>query len=694
MIEQLQKMAADTLAALQERNALPEKANSAEVRYAADYIVKKSPLQPFFAELGITKGSQIGRSFDCSRNIIFFGTVVKLYYIKWYYGTDLPAFNNVQELFKHPDWQEVTYKVTNQFKELLRTLRIDTYLSMGVGKEAEYRHSIFKQEATRLLKFTGTPEAFLEAASFAGSFKDAVALAIYTKNWQRFAVVQKWLEENSDDIADLYMRYGLSRSILSHLHGFKLTPQSGVQKVPTQQELAKDASCIAGYSHADLNEMAQAWQELCLHRLDLIENCQPQETMSDNIFTTGSLTSASIPQEVTQLADRLAQKHGPVTITSEASGIHIYIPDPELLQEDGRKELTSKHLAINAEKYLGIGKYNVDQYPTKENKQLYAKFYSKDVEVPCAISMKTKKRYSVDALLRMPPIEKRIEGIGDIRRTVTTSDPDKHLVQDEFGNWVPRWPGACVPLRHLPEDHVAREYLEKMRKFDIEDLSNTWGLCYCKEAEAEDRALGIYYSRLPYGCRNSPQGRIIIPIYDDEGVRRGWQARIIDFTNVHDDQFVWTDKQEWLLTKHSGNDPAISDEFPKGFAPHKYLNAKGSQRNALLFGLLQAVKFNADKPFNQRYCVLVEGPFDAMRGGAPCIALLGKSMSYEQAAMIRKNFAVVYTVMDQDTAGKECLKRIQQMLPDMNIHELQVPTGYKDLGDCTYEEAKAILPQC
>lgn len=694
MIEQLQQMAADTIAALQERNALPATANSAEVRYAADYIVKKSPLQPFFAALGITKGSQIGRSFDSSRNIHFFSTVVKLYYIKWYYEDKLPAYNDIPGLFKSDNWTEVTHRVTSQFREVLRNLRTYTYLSMGVGKEAEYRQDILKREVNRLLKINDSAAHFLEEAEFVGEFKEAVLLVAYHKGWYTDVAVQQWLKENSDELADLFTHYGLSRSLLSMLHGFELTVKTGVQQLPTLDVTVSSIDAKSEYSHATLNEMAQAWQDLCLHRLELIETCQLMESksMNDDIYTSGSLTSTAIPEEVTMLAKKLAAKHGPVTITNEASGLHIYIPDPELLQQDGRKELTSKHLAINAEKYLGIGKFNVDTNPTKENKKIYIDFRDKGVEVPCAISMKTKKRYSVEALLRMPPIEKRIEGIGDIRHTVTASDPNKYLVYDENGNLVPEWCGTTIPINQLPKDHTARAYLEQQRKFDVDELSNVWDICYCEEALPEDRAFGRYYSRLPYGCKNSPQGRIILPIYDDTGVRRGWQARIIDFENAHGDKFVWTDKQEWLQVKHSGNDPAISDEFPKGFAPHKYLNAKGSQRNALLFGVKQAVQFNKDRPFHRRYCVLMEGPLDAVRGGPPCIALLGKSLSYEQAAMIRKNFAAVYTVMDNDKAGQECRKRIYHMLEGLPIYELTVPAGKKDLGECTYEEARAMLP--
>lgn len=689
MNEQLQRMAAETLAALQERNALPEKANSAEVRYAADYIVKKSPFQPFFAALGITKGSQIGRSFDSSRDIHFFSAVVKLYYIKWYFENDLPKFNDVQGLFKAENWTEQTFRITSQFREVMRDLRLQANASMGVGAEAKYRYDTFLHMARSLYK---APDLLSELSS-AELFPDAAAIAIYARKLQNAPGIKQWLEEHSDAIAEQFMRHGLSRSLLTKLHGFAVTCK-GMQKLPTLEQVEHSISSEMEYSHADLNAMATAWQDLCLHRLELIETCQLMEKpyMSDNIFTSGSLTTAAIPKEVTQLAEQLAAKHGPVTITNEASGLHIYIPDPELVQQDGIKELTSKHLAINAEKYLGIGRYDVDEYPTKENKQLYKTFRAEGKEVPCAISMKTKKRHSVISLLRMPPIERRLEGVGNISHKVIAKDPNKYLVYDEYGNLVPEWCGATTPIKELPLDHPAREYLEKIRHYDINTASDLWDICYCTEALPEDRAANRYYKRLPCDCKLSPGGRIIFPIYDDEGVRRGWQARIIDFENAHGDKFVWTDQQKWIQVKRSGQDITVSEQFPKGFEAPKYLNPRGMQRNTLMFGLQQAVAFNADKPFGQRYCVLVEGPLDAVRGGPPCIAIFGNTISQEQAALIRKNFAVIYVVSDQDAAGQRGLQRIYDMLPGANIKELTVPAGKKDLGECTYEEAKAILP--
>ena len=74
----LRDMAVETFAQLEARNALPENANSSDVRYAADYIVKKSPFAKFFQGIGITHGSQIKRTFDGFRTYRYLASIAQL----------------------------------------------------------------------------------------------------------------------------------------------------------------------------------------------------------------------------------------------------------------------------------------------------------------------------------------------------------------------------------------------------------------------------------------------------------------------------------------------------------------------------------------------------------------------------------------------------------------------------------------
>ena len=706
---------ASTIHLLRERKALIANANSAQRRYAADTVVRSSAMAPFFSALGVTKGAQIVQILHANlHNLpLFFRTIMRYCKLLNVHKATIPQTRaSLVDQLKVNDWYSISEWVTNEYAATMHLVREHYYASMGCDIDRlSPRVAKVEDQLQLLLDYKTDITKLLYKAESINACKDAIVLAVHIGNLDTEPAYQRWLQQNHEFVVEAFIQNGKSRAKLAQCHGLDLTLDS--RGFCSTQQTGRDRSCIGGITHAELNKLATAYQDRLQRLMDYIESSQCAEfdaeggdyplttekeyqdyktTMeSEVIFTTGSLTSAGIPSEVLSLAKRLCLKHGPVRVTSEASGIHIYLPDPDLLQKDGRKELESKHLCINAEKYLGIGRYDIDNFPTAENKQLYKKYRQHGKEVPSTSSMKTGKLYTVDQLLHMPPLERRVANLGEVKRTVAASDPNKHLVYDEQGNLVPEWCGETVPLSSLPTDHPARDYMERQRHYNLKDLETIWDISYCTNALPEDRGVNRFYGRLPGGCKNCPSGRIIIPIYDDMHVRRGWQARVIDFTNAHGDKWVWTDKQEWKLVARSGNDLFTSDEWPKGFAVHKYLNARGSQRNALLFGLYQAVEFNKTRPFDKRYCVLVEGPLDAVRGGAPCIALLGKSMSPEQAALIRKHFTTVCTVMDQDKAGQECLRRIHAQLPGMPIKELTVPAGKKDLGDCTEEEARILV---
>lgn len=710
-------MIARTVTLLKTYDALSATPNGVQRRRAADLVVRRSDFAPFFAAAGITKGSQIAKIIKPTPHDLpsLLTTVMRHHKLTCLYKFSmLPAYESIPETIKMGHWDALVEWIKSEYPVALSTVRAFYYDSIGCDTlRLRTKTNTVDAHMQTLLDPNLDIVKLLHKADTHGMLKDAVVLAVHTRKMDEAPEYQRWIQKNHEAAVEAFVLNGQSRARLSQCHGIDFTSGSDRGGCAVDGD-ERDSSCIGGVTHVELNRMATAYQDRLQRIMDYMTSTDYAEqseggeypltseteykTYKENMQTdsipvtvAGSLSASSIPAEVLNLAKRLSVKHGPVRITNEASGIQIYIPDPELLNTDGRQELDKKHLSINAEKYLGIGRYDVDKYPTAENKQLYKKFRQHGREVPSTSSMKTSKVYSVEQLLTMPPIERRCLNIGEIKRAVVAADMDKHLVYDENGNLVPEWCGDVVPLSSLAPDHPARDYMERQRHYNLEDLENKWGIGYCREALPEDRGLGRYYSRLPRGCKNSPAGRIIIPIYDDEHVRRGWQARIIDFTNTHGDKWVWTDKQEWLQTEQNGEKLYVTQDWPKGFDAHKYLNAKGSQRNSLLFGLYQAVEFNKNRPFDKRYCVLVEGPLDAARGGFPCIALLGKSMSSEQAALIRKHFSVVCTVMDQDKAGQECLRRIYLHLPGMPIKELTVPAGKKDLGDCTEEEARELV---
>lgn len=425
-----------------------------------------------------------------------------------------------------------------------------------------------------------------------------------------------------------------------------------------------------------------------------------------DIYTTGGLTEATVPKEVMSLAHDLAKIHGPINIANEASGFHIYIADPDLLKKDGKVELSKKHLAINAEKYIAChptkypnyaGRYSVRANPCKETRDIFAKFGKYNREMPCATSMKTKVNWRVDTLLAMLPITKRGKAYADVKPHVFQSAIRKGLVLDEHGQMVPDWVGHTIPLTQLPEDHPCIQYVVK-RGYDPAKLEEQFEACYCDKAKPVDRAAGRFYSKLPGGLHNTPQGRLILSIRMN-GSRKGYQSRLIDKTEGGT-YYVWTENETWEAISSLQPDGTLwrrfepTDEFPKGFDPHKYLNAVGSHRNELLMGYDAAVAFNADRPKSKRFCILCEGPLDAAKLQAPAIAILGKSLSVLQAKALTEQFGVICTCMDQDAAGRQCLQRINTMIPNRIGKDVRVPDGHKDAGELSYEEAAVLAAQC
>lgn len=426
-------------------------------------------------------------------------------------------------------------------------------------------------------------------------------------------------------------------------------------------------------------------------------------THGHDVFTSGEIRTSDVPREIIALAQNLADIHGPVSISLQARGVHIMMADPDLLMEDGEKEFKSKHLAINAELYFRIGRYDYVKHRSDPLvRQIAFKYGLKGdmskPEVPCCVSMKTGKKYKVRDLLNYPTVEERFPQFAKRAHTVTTGHSELNLVSDENGNRVPAWVGKTVPLHELPEDHPAREYLS-LRGFDILELEDQFEACYCTEAAPESKTTGVYYSRLPGGCKNTPKGRIVLTARVD-GVRWGYQSRYIDRLDSSGRQMFWTG-DEWVLVREYKPDGSVvenfpkSDRYPKGFAPHKYLNAPGCQRNKCLLGFDAAVKFNADREPQDKFCILVEGPFDAGKLGAPAIAILGKEFSEAQCESVRAAFGrgVIGIVPDNDTAGRSALEKMRKRLAGYRVKVVELPAGIKDCGELSRDAARTLRDQ-
>lgn len=666
-------------------------------------LVTSSKLTPYFYAIGISEGTEYIGSYACSKGWIrLIEDVLCLYYIIENNRNDdtlrdVLNHREIHELFEY-DNPDDFYRIRNCYKKfVLRKSRIDLHNSIGDRPPDEMwveARQMFSEEFVNT-EFS-TAKELLEKAAINKIWRSSVVACAIQNNLANDPLIREHVSEFKDKIIDELVKFKVSRDIIQIPMDNPISMyRNGYKGADSYGDYIKS---IIGISMYELYWKAIEYQNNIETKISTMTNGrlfnQPTE-YDEDISLRGELTELEINPKIMSLAEKLSTIHGPVSITKEASGTHIYIADPDLLETDGPKELNSKHLAINADKYFGLGQFDDNVFKTRENRLLFDKYRAYGREVPCAMSMKTYKTYSVRALLSYPPLSERFEQFKNVEFKVAAGPPRKILVKDENGNLVPEWPEKTVPLHELPPDHPAIEYI-KNRGFNVEDLETQFEACYCVKEKPESRAEGRYYSRLPGGMRNSPQGRIIFSVRMN-GVRWGYQSRYIDKW-VNDKYFFWSPDHHWELIRYKDAEGNVVDRFPpdrvrfpKGFAPHKYLNASGSERNKLLMGFDAAVKFNKDKPKRERFCIIVEGPLDAAKIGPPGIALLGKSMSKFQAQAIASEFGNVYVMPDNDKAGEQMAECVDRMLPGLDVTIIDVPTNVKDVGDLTKEQVKQIL---
>lgn len=146
-----------------------------------------------------------------------------------------------------------------------------------------------------------------------------------------------------------------------------------------------------------------------------------------------------------------------------------------------------------------------------------------------------------------------------------------------------RFPGECVPINTLPDDHPASEYL-RGRDFDRDELTRYFDVRWC---QTSDNWLAAE--------------RIILPVYYRTQLV-GWQAR------------PPFDLDDWK-----------SSRFPK------YYTATGTPRGSTFYSIDLARQF--------RCCVVVEGATDVWRFGGPAVAVFGASMTPKQIELFGSTFA-------------------------------------------------------
>ena len=391
----------------------------------------------------------------------------------------------------------------------------------------------------------------------------------------------------------------------------------------------------------------------------------------ESTIIMGSSCPEEISDEIITLAQQLSRLHGRVRVAAESGGVHLYIASPICLAEYGPDELlpSKMHLAVNADKYLG-------RHPYSEPNDF------------SAMCMKTGEIYRISDLLQYTDLETR--GFRDTTHQVNVQQKISYLEPDAHGNEIPRAPGSEVSLDLLEDDHPVIDYL-RLRDFSVRQLVDQFDATFCTDTDGYS-----YYRDLGLGFKQSPKHRLIFNIII-KGVRRGWQARILEMKMRGSDglKYHWcynSSRREWTPVKVLHEDPVngidtwrLVDGLEK-WDPPKYMTGPGTRRNLCLMGYDAAVA--ADKS----WIGITEGPLDAARLGPPFCAALGKSFSEAQADLCKPyNTAVI--AYQNDTAGEDFKSSVVRRLRDIGVSVIPVapPEEFNDFGDMQQEEADAFF---
>lgn len=194
-------------------------------------------------------------------------------------------------------------------------------------------------------------------------------------------------------------------------------------------------------------------------------------------------------------------------------------------------------------------------------------------------------------------------------------------------------PGTIVPLRELPDDHIAREYLIS-RRFDPDKLTDQFNIGFVADVADDVSA--------------AHAGRLYIPVMQNAELV-GWQCR--------------------------GLTP---DAVPK------YLNARAMRKSTILY--------NYDTAKNQPFVIVVEGVPSVWRLGAAAVCMFGKSMSMAQHNLIVRTWhqKPVFLLLDNDAqvemeqAAALLRKTVKTVIP------VPLPDA-RDPADYSFDEITNIV---
>lgn len=438
---------------------------------------------------------------------------------------------------------------------------------------------------------------------------------------------------------------------------------------------------------------------------------------------THTSTGGDAPEEVRKFVEKMSKAQDTKMLLSrETNGYHLYIPCPECLHTHGKREVADPKYSINVSMHLGLGDAFKDlrqdgpAFDPAAMEKAMASTSTRDEK--SSICMRTRQsksphRYTISQLLSMSTVHERHPDImtkADVVGQVGGAEREAHWeVDPESGVLVPPPPGEVIPITELSEAHPAVEYLLG-RGYNLQKLWEQFRCSFCIEEYPEGQN-GIYYRKMPGGWKDTPQHRIIFYSLV-KGVPLTWQARYPEHitegglnkymlhpyrTEAH---LQWSHVAT-RANPQSGWIPVApfdetNDEGTLRFQPSKYRTAKYSQRQ--MMGWDAAVKRAESDPDHLKWVVLCEGPLDAARVGPGGVALIGSSISPDNAEKVASTFHIVFTAFDDDKAGKGATEKVGRMLMTSKcrapvvqlVIPLPIPSG-KDIGEMTQEAFDAML---
>jgi hypothetical protein len=380
------------------------------------------------------------------------------------------------------------------------------------------------------------------------------------------------------------------------------------------------------------------------------------------------LIEQELPRKYQTVINELTRIHGKLVVGKKGNHVVLSMPSPEALRLDGAKEVYSRHLGVNLTLALDEGR---DW---------------------CAKCNKYGKAFGLDDLLNMPTLEER--NIQHVKRSTIYTGNSQSLEPDENGNMVPRSPGDVVPVNELPPEHPALEFLRYRgftTRYDLNMLYEQFTTSFCWKENPKG-----YYGRLPHGFRKTPQNRLIFYMTIN-GVRRGWQTRILE--KVENNVFFYYHPytHEWVPVKYRANEksPWIPIQGFENFKPSKYVIGAGTDRNGTLMG------YDAARTTNTGAFIIVEGVLDAAKLGIPAIASQGKWFSDEQAKLLSNTlnpetghrvFQKGYVIGDNDPSGSKLVEYTQAACVKQGIPITEIKLeGYEDPGEMPINEAREFV---